>query len=42
MLIRIMDMNDLESAVRELIKNIYKKEYTGMWIQTSIRIWTQR
>lgn len=30
MLIRIMDMNDLESAVRELIKNIYKKEYTGM------------
>lgn len=30
MLIHIMDTKDLESAVLDIIKNVYEKEYTGM------------
>lgn len=30
MLIHIMDTKDLESAVLDIIKDIYEKEYTGM------------
>ncbi len=30
MLIHIMDTKDLESAVQDIIKEIYEKEYTGM------------